>query len=484
MATDLRASASLIIAALAADGAPPDEALELKRRGAEQLLRSGYIDAGLATLDEVLRSQGFVLAPSPRRALASLLWRRFRLAVRGLDFVERPASEVPPAQLRRIDVCWAVAVGLGIVDTVRGADFQARHLELALDAGEPYRVARALALEVGYTATGGVARARATAKRLRLATSVAGRLTDPHVRGLVTLVSGVASALEGRFREARDLTESAEAILREQCSGVAWELFNAQYFGLLSLAYLGESDAIGVRLPGLLAEAEERGDLYAVTSLTTRIAYVSRLADDRPEEARDELRRAMGRWSRQGFHLQHLWALFAETEIDLYEGNGAQAWERIDRDWAAVERSLLLRVQLIRIGALQRHARAALAAAGSAAPAERERLLAAARRDARAIDRERAAWADPFAALVLAGAAALSGRRDEASRLLGQAELGFQASQLSAHAAATRWRRGERLEGEEGRRLCESAEAWMAERGVVRPERLVSMLAPGLDPPG
>ena len=40
-------------------------------------------------------------------------------------------------------------MALGIVDNIRGADFQGRHLLLALNAGEPYRIARALCMEVG-----------------------------------------------------------------------------------------------------------------------------------------------------------------------------------------------------------------------------------------------------------------------------------------------------------------------------------------------
>ena len=55
--------------------------------------------------------------------------------------------------LQRIDICWSVAPVLGMVDIIRGADFQARCLLMTLDAGEPYRVARALAAEACSAAT-------------------------------------------------------------------------------------------------------------------------------------------------------------------------------------------------------------------------------------------------------------------------------------------------------------------------------------------
>src|SRR5258708_15377730 len=77
--------------------------------------------------------------------------------------------------MARIDISWSVAVGLTMIDTIRGADFQTRNLLLSLRAGEPLRLARALAMEHGFSSLGG-SRSRARTEAVRPA---AARLAQP-----------------------------------------------------------------------------------------------------------------------------------------------------------------------------------------------------------------------------------------------------------------------------------------------------------------
>src|SRR6185295_9207008 len=110
----------------------------------------------------------------------SLLFRRARLRLRGLGFKARDTSEVAPADLTRIDVCWSASAGLSVVDTIRGADFQTRGLLLALRAGEPFRIARSLAMEGAHSAIPGVKAHQRTARLLTIAETLAGQAPDPH----------------------------------------------------------------------------------------------------------------------------------------------------------------------------------------------------------------------------------------------------------------------------------------------------------------
>ncbi|MEO6326636.1 MAG: AAA family ATPase, partial [Thermoanaerobaculia bacterium] len=468
----------------AAEQAPFPETLELTRRAAEQLLRSGHIDEGITALRRVLAPLGYALPTTPSRALVSLLWGRARIKLRGLAFQERTEPSDPRADTERhlrIDTCWSVAVGLGIVDNIRGSAFQARHLLLALNEGEPYRIIRALSLEAGYSAMKGVGSATRTRELLQTARALADRVDHPHAHGLVTLVAGMSAGLEGRWKAAQPLTEQAEKLLREGCTGVAWELFNAQYFSLLGLFYLGQMRELGLRLPILLKEAEERGDLYAATSLSTRIAYSIRLSEDSPDEARRALDGAMERWSHKGFHMQHVWQLFGRVEIALYEGQAADAWRQISSEWRLLNRSLLTRIQLVRIGALQRRARCAIAAAAEQprGSSGQSTLLQEAHRTLGKIESEDAPWSRPLALLLSAGIAAARGRTEEALLPLRAAEAAADAGDLALYRAVTRLRLGRLVGGDEGRSLVQSAEGWMREQDVRNPDRIVAMLAPG-----
>ena len=110
-----------------------------------------------------------------------------------------------------------------MVDNIRAADFNTRHLLLALDAGEPYRIARALALEAAFLASGGtgIERAAECAERAAHLARQSGR---PHAEALSALTAGMSAFLVGEWQKASLLCERALVVLREQCPGATWEM--------------------------------------------------------------------------------------------------------------------------------------------------------------------------------------------------------------------------------------------------------------------
>jgi hypothetical protein len=312
------------------------------------------------------------------------------------------------------------------------------------------------------------------------ASELAREVGTPHSIGLATLMSGITTYLNGEWRRSVALLEQAEVILREQCTGTAWEVTSCQSFLLRSFTYLGEMGEVSRRLPGQLAAALDRGNLYAATELRTRANLVW-LAGDDPEGARREIAEAMRQWSQGVFHRQHYNSMLSETDIFLYTDDAPAAWRRVTERWSELSRSLLLRVQLLRVEATHLRARAAVTMALAGDDAERWRRTA--ERLARGIARERTPWSDPLALLVQAAVA--DGRRDAAAAasLLRSAADAFSRADMGLYAAVARRRLGAIAGVSGGADLVAEADAWMRAHGVRRPDLMIRVLAPGFRMP-
>jgi hypothetical protein len=363
-----------------------------------------------------------------------------------------------------------------MVDTIRAAEFHARHLLLTLRLGEPYRCARALCVEAGYFALFGEKSRRRVEWLLTTASRLADACGNPHAIATVALLRGMSAFLSGRWAEAHEKLGEAEKLLRETCSGVAWELATSRLMGAASAYFLGEIKELSERLPVLLQNARARGDLYEST-MEIRIAHVLRLASDQPGEARDGLRAASEVLSKSDFYIPHWWALIAGVEIAIYDGDAAGAWHLIESQWPALRRSTLMRAQYIYIESLFHRARAALALAAATA-GDRKRLLLCALADASAIERRKAPWGVPVVASIRACAADIDGRSEAALGHFEAAETGFRHAGMKLLASAARRCRGQLTGGAEGRALVDEADSWMRHQEILNPARMTAMLVP------
>ena len=242
--------------------------------------------------------------------------------------------------------------------------------------------------------------------------------------------------MEGRWSDARSELETAETILRERCSGVSWEIGTTTGYQFRSLMFLGRYDEIRRRIPALVKQARERGDLYALTSLHARFNWLAALAQDEPEAAFVLVARALRHWSQKGFHVQHYWHLSGVVETALYRDEPAEAWKSLEERWSALTGSLLLRVQFTRTEATHLRARAALAAAAQAAPQSEEfdRLVRVVTRCIAAIENERLVWADPWALLLKAGLGTMTGEHSRARGHARDSVEGFENAKMLGYA--------------------------------------------------
>src|SRR5262249_24148458 len=123
----------------------------LEQRAALQYLCCGRLEQGRPLLAKTLRRCGSGLPLGSAGSIATLVYERARLKLRGLEFRERPAD---PATRQQRDLLSEGGVALAGLDYVGGAILAARHLRLALDAGDAEHVAFALLMEAWHRSMG------------------------------------------------------------------------------------------------------------------------------------------------------------------------------------------------------------------------------------------------------------------------------------------------------------------------------------------
>jgi tetratricopeptide (TPR) repeat protein len=448
--------------------------VELHAKAAGQLLRSGHVDSSIEVLRRALEGLDLTLPETARGAVLSLLRQRAMIRLSGLGFKPRQEAEISERDLTRVDVSWALAVGFGLIDVIRGAEFQAKHLRLALAIGEPGRVARALSVEVAYRYVPGT-RGRGAERVLQQAVQLTAQLGNPpNLVGINTLMAGIGGVCMGDWHAAEENCRRAEEVLAGQCSGVAWELASARIMGLWALWYLGDVKEMVRRLPGILRAAQERGDLYAFTTCRTYFTPIEHLVRDELDHALEEGEQSLRRWSQRGFHFQHYFHLFATTQVRLYGGDAEAAHRGVEEAWPALKSSLLLSVQQNRVEALHFRGRAELALGRARSDAA---LIERAGGRARAIARERTIWGEGLASLLRAGVERAGGRDEAAAETLRHAIASLDRAGMQLYAEAARRGLGATI-GDD--RLVRQADAAMAQLGVINPARMAAMLVPGV----
>lgn len=464
----------------AAVGAPAAEALDLKRRAAEQLLRAGHFDEGLPALDAVLRSVGVRLPSTPLSAILVLLVVRLWLSLRGLGYRVRDRTQVSAEAMVRVDTCWSAAFGLALSDTVRGAALQAANLLSALRLGESYRIARALVLEACYSSNAGSRTWRQTEALMQSASREVERCGHPHARALGQMGAGVCCYLSGRYTAALEHLERGLLSLREYGRDVSWEIGSSEMFVVNVLGYLGRLRDLRERIGRSLPEMARRGDLHGSINLRVGWANLAWLVGDDIDGAQCEIEEAMAVWSRGSFHLTHFWELIARTNLSLYAGRPQEGHAFLERCWASLWKSMLpRRIQSLRVYSFDARARLAIALAESAGDGA-EALLRGAGRDAQRIEREEVPYARARAATLRAGIARVRGDEAACTAHLREALRNYTESDMELNAAVVRAALGSLVGGEQGRQWAAQADNWFTAQTVRRPDRFVAMLAPGM----
>jgi hypothetical protein len=450
--------------------------IDLRRRAAEQFMVSGHLDRGTAVVRELLADVGLRYPRAPATALGGAVGRLAEVAARSAQ-ASHWGRQADARDRTRVDTCHSIAKGLVLVDPPRGLYFAVRALALALKARDAERTAREFAaVGAALLPAGGVLTAWAR-RMVARARAMAERTGDPYLLGFTSIALAQERMVDARWPEMLELVDQGLQLLRARCRGVSWELNIGAMAAARALEDLGRIEEASRRSAEQLRDAEARGDLYGIY---VGLVYsgVCLLAQSDSAGARADAARILELWTGGDLHMQHFYAYRIDAYADVFEGQAAAAWDRVERFWTPLRRSGLLRHSLIRLDALVLRGRSALALASTNA-GNRESLARIADHCARHLSRERRPDALGHVRLLLAATASLRNQRSRAIALLRDAEHLFAGAGMQLCAALTQWRAGELCGGDAGRDHVREACDALVRLGVRNPARLVATYAPG-----
>jgi eukaryotic-like serine/threonine-protein kinase len=458
-----------------------------KRLAAEQFVKSGYVREGWEVMRSVLDGAGVAQPASPRAAMIGALGRRLRFLVRRIDVDAIGDRRLPEDERARLEILWTASTSMSMVNVTLSDAFRTLHLERILDVGDASSIARALAYEVALEVHvgGGVLEWHAE-RLLGHARKLVRRTGDPYDEAWLELGIANQAFCAGRFRDAVVACTRSDRILREKCSGVAWERTTVAAFLLSSLAMLGDLVALREHAERFVIDAENRGDLFGVAegySGECVLAWWSLGRGDAAlATAHDAVVRQGGdaeRWPEKTYRRGQLTELMGTVHLGLLAGDPWPAWRMMLAQWDDLKAAMLPSLQFYRSWLRHGRARVALAAAelgGDVDGWTRERLLADARDMARTMAKDKKPFGAPWAALIDGALAHLGGDRARATTSLQQAVDGFDRAGMALYREAARWRLGD-LTGATPERA--RADVWLRGQGIPDVPALVYALVPG-----
>jgi eukaryotic-like serine/threonine-protein kinase len=440
-------------------------------RAAEQLLRAGYVDEGLKTVDRLVRSLGMTLPSHPIDGMVRLVGERL-LGTKVLSRFFSRSSEPSDELTRKADACYAVALGLSQVDPFASAAFTARYMRYAYALGDDRRIALGLCLRAPQAAAAGPPATGAYRLLSRVRAVVGESSGKGRLEAHLALAEAGVAFLLGDFAATLRIGRTALSMFA-RLPGSTWEIGTVQRYVLTSLWHTGQLQELERHTKQLLEDADDRKDRYTANQLRTTVVPIVHLKNDEPERALAELTRAdrdlpppktsLQRWQ----HRQH------EALVALYLGKPFEALALMKEQKAGAGRLILRRVAAMRISTAFHRATAILAAMASREHLKIRGWSTMLQRDIRSIRR---ATLEHIPCLLEAQLAYWNRDPATSRALLERAEGLFVESGMALFAAVCAWGLGTVDARDPTRRA--RAEHWMKEQGIKNPRKFVQLLAP------
>ena len=449
---------------------PGAHQIELLRLAAEHLLVVGDIDAGMQALNRVLAAVGERVPRTRGECLRLMVGGLIRLKLRRSRFRERPAAQLSPDELLRLDVLDSAWRGLAPNDPVRSIGVGVRFYRRAIAAGEPRRAARALAGTAMFAIAYQPAIPALAIELLDKADAIGDRFSDHELVGRALATRGMMHFAFNDWVRGAEISERAAGVFAERCRGAASDQHDALLIAATCRVRLGQLEPARRLGEALLLGAMERDDTVYQKQVCAGVLGRLRVAADAPEDA-NRLIEEIGTEPRCPTIV-----LRAEgtAEVAMYLGRPRDAIQVWRAWWPQVRDMNVMAIAGFRVMVVRSLAMALIAAG----PDRRERREIA--RLVRSLRKADSPVARGFEAELRAQLAVMKGRDAEAAVQLLEAARCLEAGSAPHYAAACRYRRGRLVGGADG--AAETAAAGDALRaiGIVNPERWTAMRLPEL----
>jgi serine/threonine protein kinase/tetratricopeptide (TPR) repeat protein len=464
--------AGRLLRELASEPEQPGQALVLRRDAAEQLLLAGHVGEGLALASEVLRE---INEATPRGFWASMwsfMWGRLRLRLRGRKFRVQFEHELPPAQLDHFDTLWTINKGLILHLEIHSWVLHNRLVQLALDIGEPRRLARMFSNEMLIVASfGGDASVHQLAS---LSRELAAQVDDPELDRTIDLQRDLVDYALNRFRQATD--QLRELLPRlDDVAKAEWVRLSAVLIYSSLCVITGRWGELYRNLPQWLAAARERGNLREIVELEA-YAAMTELHRGNLGQARRHLDNGRELWDATSYNYTTVMLDRVEVIMLLAEDRIDDACTRVDKMLIAVKRSSVALNPVVRRFVDQLIGRCwTVAAVRTSNDVE---LQTRVRKVCRRLRRTKVALYVGEAALFEAALASNSKEEAEVRLRWREAEQLFDGAGIECQLATVRWQLARITEGHETRNFARTSAKYFERNGISDPARLAKIIAP------
>jgi hypothetical protein len=445
------------------------QALELRRRAAEQWLLSGRIERGLGLLTEAVALR---LPRTRTRAAADIVSFRALNAALLVTRRKRPPAAKPNArEILLADAAFAASRALSVLDVIFGMSLQERFLWHALKSGDAERIAIALASEASYRGAEAGPRDALYLKLIGMAERLAAERSSAEGEAWCALARGISSVLDGGYAAGIDHLERAEALFTRRRHGAVWETTITRLFRAGALGWSGHWGQLDAALRDWLEDADARGDHYASNVLRLSQANGLRfLAREEPELLREDVQRALASWPEHPLvsEQRRNYAAVLLALADLAQGRARNANDRMEVLRALDEGPLSRPMPALQAEIDLTDALARLATRSVHAPEQ-------ARAIAKRIEKCGRGFGPALAWLVRGSAALLEEQPSMARAHLLRAEAAFRSAGMVGFAAIAAAARAVYTHEREAYEGAQAEFQTLLRQGVREPERFVRL---------